>query len=281
MLNGMQLIRNHQALSMKAIMLVAGTGVRLQQRSADSHPKVLLQFGGKSLLQRHIEILQRIGIKELVLGVGYQQEKIHQEIVRLGAQKFVRTVYNEDYEQGNIVTLWTLRDELRSGRPTLLMDGDVLYDERIVQRLIASPHQNCFLLDRSSELDEETIKCCIRNGEIIEFRKWLSADGDFHAESVGMFKLSPQVARKLVSQTGLYIRQARFNDPYEEAIRDIVLTSQRRTFAYEDITGLAWIEIDFARDIERATRDVLPRLTFAASVESRVVRGKTDLRIVQ
>jgi choline kinase len=266
---------------MKAIMLAAGTGVRLKQLARDSHPKVLLRIGGKSLLQRHIEILTRIGIKQLVLGVGYQQEKIVREIVELGAERFVRTVYNEDYESGNIVTLWTLRDELCGDGSLLLMDSDILYDERIIQRLIASPHENCLLLDRSSELDEEQVKSCVRNGEIIEFRKWLSAEGDFCAESVGMFKLSPQVARQLLSQTERYIHQARLNDPYEEAIRDLILTSARGTFGYEDIAGLPWIEIDFANDIKCAIRDILPRLNVAVADKPRVTRPRPELNIVQ
>lgn len=46
---------------MKAIMLAAGTGTRLQ-RAADAPPKTLLQFGGKTLLQRHVEILRYLEI---------------------------------------------------------------------------------------------------------------------------------------------------------------------------------------------------------------------------
>lgn len=262
-------------------MLVAGTGARLGQQQAESHPKVLLQFDGKSLLQRHIEILRSIGIRELVLGVGYQQEKVVQEIAILGAGKFVRTVYNEDYEEGNIVTLWALREELCGDRSVLIMDGDILYDERLVQRLVASPHENCFLLDRSSELDEEQVKFCIRNGEIVEFRKWLSAEGDFYAESVGMFKASPEVARKLISQAELYIEQARREDSYEEAVRDLILTSQRGTFAYENIAGLPWIEIDFAKDIEHATKVILPQLDIVETGQPRTERSKAVLTIVQ
>jgi choline kinase len=174
-----------------------------------------------------------------------------------------------------------LREELLGDRPVLIMDGDILYDERIIQRLITSPHENCFLLDRSSELDGEQVKFCVRNGEIIEFRKWLSAEGDFCAESVGIFKSSPQVAQKLISQTELYIEQARCDDSYEEAIRDVILTSRRGTFAYENIAGLPWIEIDFPRDIERANNDILPQLDIVKSKQPRVTRAKAELTIVR
>lgn len=248
---------------MKVVMLAAGIGARLGFAATKQSAKILLRFGGKSLLHYHIEILQRQGIYELVLGVGYHHRDIEREIADLGAQEFVRTVYNENFDEGNIVTLWTLRDELDCGEPVLLMDADVLYDDNLITRLINSRHQNCFLLDRDFDPGDETVKLCVRDGKIIEFRKWLSAEFDFCGESVGFFKLSAAMAKKLIIQTGHYIRQGRRQEPYEEAIRDVLLTSPRDAFAFEDITDTAWIEIDFAADIERANTDVLPRILSA------------------
>ncbi|MGY9107277.1 MAG: phosphocholine cytidylyltransferase family protein, partial [Alphaproteobacteria bacterium] len=66
----------------------------------------MLRIGGKTLLERHFEIFRRQGVKEVVLGVGFNHHLIEQEIDALGAQNYVRTVFNENYEEGNIVTLW-------------------------------------------------------------------------------------------------------------------------------------------------------------------------------
>ncbi len=246
---------------MKVIMLAAGIGARLGRSTTAPSAKVLLRFAGKSLLQYHIETFRRHGIDELVLGVGYHHEDIEREIAALGAQDFVRTVLNEDYEEGNIVTLWTLRDELDCGAPVLLMDADVLYDEEILSRLIHSGHDNCFLLDRAFDPGDEPVKLCIRDGEIIEFRKWLSAEFEYCGESVGFFKLSPEIAKKIITQTEHYIRLGRRQEPYEEAIRDVLLTAPRKTFAFEDITDMPWIEIDFPADIERANTVILPLIS--------------------
>jgi len=244
-------------------MLAAGIGARLGITATEHPPKVLLRFGGKSLLQLHIEILKRHGVDELVLGVGYHHQEIEQEIADLGAQDFVRTVFNKDFEEGNIVTLWTLRDELCHGGPVLLMDADVLYSEDLIERLVSSRHQNCLLLDRAFDPGDEPVKICVRDGEIVEFRKWLSAEFDFCGESVGFFKLSAEEARKIIVQTELYLDQGRRHEPYEETIRDVMLTSRSGTFAFEDITGMPWIEIDFAADIKRAKTEILPRILTA------------------
>jgi len=102
---------------------------------------------------------------------------------------------------------------------------------------------------------------------MIEFRKGLSTEFDFCGESVGFLKLSAAMAKKLIIQTGLYIRQGRHHEAYEEAIRNFLLTSPRDTFAVEDITGVAWIEIDYAADIERANTEILPSIL--SSIDNR------------
>lgn len=243
---------------MKAVMLAAGRGIRLGKSISKVVPKVLLRFGGKTLLQRHVEILRRVGVEQLVIGVGFHAEQIAREIATLQAGDFVRTVLNPDFHLGNIVTLWSLRDEIRQSGPVLLMDADVLYEERLLGRLLASPHQNCFLLDRDFTPDDEPVKLCVRGGEIVEFRKWVNTDFDFCGESVGFFKFAPATAERIVAQAGLYVEQGRREEPYEEAIRDVLLTSPAGTFAFEEVNGLPWIEIDFQADIEQANRKILP-----------------------
>jgi choline kinase len=259
---------------MKVVMLAAGVGARIGLSATEYPPKVLLRFGGKSLLQYHIDTFKRHGIDELVLGVGFHREDIEREIEDLGARNFARTIFNEDFEQGNIVTLWALRDEICCGQDVFLMDADVLYDESIFERLVNSRHQNCVLIDRAFEPGDEPVKVCVKDGEIVEFRKWLSAEFDFCGESVGFFKLSAEMAKRIIVQTEHYLSQGRRQEPYEEAIRDVLLTSPRGTFAFEDITGMPWIEIDFAADIERANTEVLPRIRTAGGKRRAAVMMK-------
>jgi len=268
---------------MKAVMLAAGIGARLGLVTDKTSPKILLRFGGKSLLQYHIEIFKRCDINELVLGVGFHHQDIEREIAALGAQDFVRTIFNQDYQDGNVVTLWALREELSCGEPVLLMDADVLYDEDLVRRLIASPHQNCLLLDRGFDPGDEPVKICVRDGEIVDFGKLIKADFDDCGESVGFFKLSAEIAAKIVIQAELYVHQNRRQEPYEEVIRDILLASPSGTFAFEDITGTPWIEIDFAADIERAKVEILPRIEGAErrratkTIDEKMVHDQTQI----
>lgn len=244
---------------MRAIILAAGVGWRLEF-DGDRLPKVLLSFGGKTLLRRHIEILCHCGVDEVVVAVGYRPELIAAELTALGVADSVETVMNPDYAEGSIVTLWTLRDQLSRGGDIILMDGDVLYDHRMMDRLLASPHGNCFLLDRGFEPGEEPTKLCVRDGRLVEFHKVVDVDFDYWGESVGFFRLSEGVARRLVPGAKGYLDAGRRDELYDEALRDILLSDPPGSFGFEDVTGLPWTEIDFAEDVVDANENVLPRL---------------------
>ncbi len=246
---------------MKAVSLAAGVGRRLGDDFARK-PKCLLAFNGRSLLERHVRLLTDLGTEEIVIGIGYQAQQIHQALKDAHAEDRVRTVYNPYFERGSIVTLWAMRRELASCDALLLMDADVLYDRRLLERLINSPHQNVFLLDRHFEPGEEPMKLCVRGGQLVEFRKQLARDlrYDFIGESVGFFRFSGPVAARLAERSACYFDAGEHDAQYEEAIRDLLLADPKQ-FGYEDISGLPWIEIDFREDIERAKDQITNRLS--------------------
>ena len=244
---------------MKAVMLAAGIGARLE-KGPDFPPKVLMQFGGKSLLQRHIDILGFLEVRELVLGVGYRAEMIEAEIDALGVRSFVRTVRNPDFRLGPITTLWALREEIACGEPVVFMDGDVLYDHRVMARLLESRHDNCLLLDRNIEPGDEPVKLCIRDNRLVDFHKKPTEPHDEVGEWIGFLKLSPGIARQVPAATRAYVDHGATDSIYEVAFRDLLLTLPPGTFGFEDITGLPWIEIDFPEDVQSAAAEILPKL---------------------
>ncbi len=241
---------------MKAVMLAAGVGSRLE-RSADAPPKILLEFAGRSLLARHVELLAHAGVGELVLGVGHRAGEIEAEIDRLGARDFVRTVTAANYRRGAIQTLWALADEFRAAEgPVLLMDGDVLYDHRIAARLAARTRGGRFLIDRHLEPGDDPVKLCVRDGRIVDFHKRPTDLGEWRAEWIGFLQLSREAARKLPEYLERYVDGGEPEVIYEQPIRDLVIEAGPDAFGYEDITGLPWIEIDFPEDLQRAEGEI-------------------------
>lgn len=247
---------------MKALMLAAGMGNRLSGRDETHYPKCLLQFGGKTLLQRHMENLRAVGVDGLTLVVGYRSHEIEAEVCRLGATDFVQFVSNPRYRDGSVVSMWTGRDALKSGTPVLFMDADVLYDPAILRALIDGPGATCFPFDTGFEDGEEPVKFCLQGTRPVEFRKAVrNEDYDRVGEWVGFIRLAPDFALALAIQVETYVDDGRVADPYEEAVRDLLLSPLGDTVGAVDIAGKAWIEIDFPEDVERAETEILPRIS--------------------
>ncbi len=243
---------------MRAVILAAGIGRRLGN-AAEGKPKILLSFAGRSLLERHLTMLRAIGIGEVTLGIGHGAELIKDELARLD-ENSIELVHNPDYREGSIVTLSCLGKAVTRGGDILLMDGDVLYDRRMLERLTNSPKNNLFLLDREVEPGEEPMKLAIRDGQPVDFRKLLEKEHDYYGESVGFFRFDENVARELGEATAEIITTGQRDNYMEEAIRNVLLASAPGRIGFEDVTNLPWIEIDFAEDVMRAERTILPRL---------------------
>jgi choline kinase len=244
---------------MRALILAAGRGRRLGDAGHPA-PKCLLRFGGKSLLERHLAVLHHCGVDEVSIAVGYEAQQVRSELERLDVGAGVRTVHNPHYLEGSVVSLWTLCAPLTAGGTVLLMDADVLYDHRLLERLIGSSNENCFLLDRDVEPGEEPVRLCVRGGRLVEFRKRAEVPCDFFGESVGFFKLSASAARALATAAQRCVEQGRRGEEYEEALREILLQDRSLHFGFEEVSDLPWIEIDFPGDVQRAEAEIFPSL---------------------
>jgi choline kinase len=248
---------------MKVIMLAAGVGRRLHGDDNNDLPKVLLRFGGKTLLARHVEILRNHGIDEMFIVVGHRKDDVLAEIAAVieagGApQGFIQTLYNPRYRESGILSLGTADGVMRSGEDVLFMDADVLYHPELMARLLCSEHRTCFTMDRNFELDDEPVKIYLRGGEIFDFGKQMVDDYEVIGEWPGFLRMASDVAAKVADAVQTYIGNDDLHVTYEAAMRDVLVSEPAGTFGYEDITGIPWTEIDFPEDVVYAGDIILP-----------------------
>ena len=247
---------------MRAIILAAGRGSRLPQAGGRQLPKCLLSFGGRSLLERHLRLLEAAGVEEIVLALGFHHELIEAELARIGGRSPPEIVLNPRFELGSMLTVHCAAEPLTRGGDVLLMDADVLYHERIMAALTAGRGPiNRVLIDREFETGEEPVKVCVSAGVPIELRKRIEPglQYDTIGESVGFFRFDEQAARRLAAIVSDHVASSRAHLPHEEAVRDL-LREGSQSFEVCDVTGAPWIEIDFPADVARATSEVLPQV---------------------
>jgi choline kinase len=247
---------------MRAIILAAGRGLRLQQPEDRQLPKCLLRFGGKSLLERHLILLRSMGVEEVVLALGFRRELVEEELVSLRWRPRPEIVENDRFELGSVLTVHTAAEAMMRGGDVLLMDADVLYDARILSALVAGRQAvNRLLIDRDFEAGDEPVKLCVRAGVPVELRKQVEPNLEYDTigESVGFFRFDEVGARRLAAIVAGYADRGLGHMPHEEAVRDLIRERSQR-FEVTDVSGAPWIEIDFSADVERAEREILPEL---------------------
>lgn len=230
---------------MKAIILAAGIGKRL--RSVIDSPKCLLEINGKTLIQRYLEVLQGVNIKDVVIVVGYKKEKVIDAVGKISFSGRVNFIENPEYEKGSILSLWKARDELNE--EIVLMDGDVYFEQEVLKKLVESSFKNCLIIDTTSENRGEEVMAGVRNGKIIALERGLKGDFDIIGEWVGFLKISKNatVYLKRILKAGIELQE--YEKGYEDVLPELF---KQVDFNYELVDGLSWVEIDFKEDVEKA-----------------------------
>ena len=239
---------------MKVIMLAAGVGKRMSAVT-NIIPKCLIKIGEKALLERHLDTISLLGIKDIVFVVGHLKEKIKEIIEKNNTGLNITYIENEQYTKGSILSLWYAREELNDD--VLIMDADVLYHDKLLLKLAESENRNCFLLDKSSEYAGEEMMLFVKGNKVIGISKVSSYDCDFNGEGVGFFKLSSNDCHKLKTILEEFEQAGKVNVEYEDSLHELL---SHCTVGFERVEDLPWIEIDFEDDIERAGREILPKI---------------------
>lgn len=249
---------------MHAVLLAAGLGRRLNEITGGG-PKCLLPFGEASLLERHLRALRAAGVDSLTVVVGFEAMQIEQALGMLDSvvpdDMAVGTVHNPAFRQGSAKSVLAARNILEGDDDILLMDADVLYDQRLLNALLGDGGTDVLGMDtRVGADDAEAVKVCLKDDRIVAFDKSLpeGLDYDTVGESVGFFRLSPASADALLLECHR-VADADDDAPYEAALQRVML-AENTVFKAADVSGLPWIEIDYPKDVERAMSDVLPQL---------------------
>jgi choline kinase len=233
---------------MKAIILSAGQGSRLGHM-VDDRPKCLIDFNGRSLLDRQLDTLDANGVHEAVVVTGFHDELVNAAIARRSGGPKVRTIYNPFYKVAdNTGSLFMAREELAGD--CLVWNGDTLVSRELMRRVVANRQQGiCVTIDRKESYDEDDMKVVEDGGRLKAIGKRLPMDS-VNAESIGLLAFRSGGAEQ-------------FRDAIEGAIRTpegttiwylrvIHQVAQSADVWTLDIKGEEWGEVDFPADVEAA-----------------------------
>ena len=246
----------------QALIVAAGLGSRLKGYT-EQLPKCMLDFGGKTLLERQLDAYRESGIDDISVIRGYQKDKINYAGL---------TYYeNPDYENNNILNSLFCGEAALNGE-VVVSYSDILFESAIVQRLLRSKRDISIVVDtdwrgyyvgrKDHPIEEAENVVFDTDGNVVEIGKILVGDRDVHGEFIGMLKLSPHGA-EIFKQHFHRAKERYWDKPFQRAER-----FQRAyiTDMIQHMVGLGvpvhcvtiergWKEIDTVEDYEKALLD--------------------------
>jgi choline kinase len=233
---------------MKAIILSAGQGSRLGHM-VDDRPKCLIDFNGRTLLDRQLDTLEANGIHEAVVVTGFHDELVNDAIERRGRGPAIKTIYNPFYKVAdNTGSLFMASKELAGD--CLVWNGDTLVSRELMRQVIANPQAGiCVTIDRKESYDEDDMKVVEEGGRLKAIGKRLGLDA-VNAESIGLLAFRSGGAEQFREAIERAIRTPEGTTIwYLRVIHHIAKEADVWTF---DIRGEEWGEVDFPADVDAA-----------------------------
>jgi choline kinase len=239
---------------MKAVILAAGVGRRLWPVT-QHRPKCLIEIGGHTLLSRYLSSLASVGVQRADIVVGYKQDMIRAAVESNSFGVRVQFLTNEQFHRGSISSLWIARTALDDD--VVIMDADVLFHRDILRRLVRSAYPNAVLMDDSVRQTGEECMVVAEGGRVIALTKKMPERYDQAGEGVGFLKVRHADTPHIVASLRTFVDRDAWQMEYEDALIGFF---REVKVGYEIIGGLPWTEIDFPEDLQKAERDILPKL---------------------
>ena len=200
----------------KALIIAAGLGSRLKKHTKNL-PKCMLDFGGKTLLQRQLDSYKKCGIKDISIIRGYKKEKIN--------YKGIKYFENTDYENNNVLNSVFYAEKVINGN-IIISYSDILFDPSVVQRALDSVHDISVVVDidwrgyyvgrKDHPISEAENVIFNSNNEVEKIGKINTGKEEVHGEFIGMIKLSNRGA-EILKQHFHRLKKIYWNKPFQRA----------------------------------------------------------------
>ena len=232
---------------MKAIILSAGQGSRLGHL-VDERPKCLIDFNGRTLLDRQLDTLESNGVQEAVVVTGFHDDRVEEALANRSGGPRVRTIFNPFYKVAdNTGSLYMAREELAGD--CLVWNGDTLVSNALMKRVVENERAGiCVTIDRKPSYDDDDMKVVEDAGQLKAIGKRLTAG--VNAESIGLLAFRAGGAERFRRAIEHALRTPEGTTIwYLRVIHHLAQSSDVWTL---DISGEEWGEVDFPPDVDAA-----------------------------
>ena len=235
---------------MKAFIFNSGVGSRLGDLTKDK-PKALVELkSGETILGRQLRILRSQGIKEIVISTGYKEEMIKEYCLKEFPELHFTFVFNPDYATTNsIYSMYLAENKFQDD--FLIMHGDLVFDEGIVEKLLEEKHRDLVCINTEIPKPPKDFKGRIKKEKLQKIAVDIFEKDDYALQP--LYKLSfatiSQWMLRIKEMIGKGIVDVYAENALNEALLDLDVRCVDYKYNFAE-------EIDTLEDYERVSNDV-------------------------
>ena len=232
----------------------------------NNNTKCMVEVNGIKLIDRTLDTLAEVGIKRVVLVVGYNAQNVVDHVGEEYRGMSITYVENKVYDKtNNIYSLFLAREYLLAD-DTLLLESDLIFETDVVRKIVDDNYPNLALVDKYESWMDGTVVTLDEDNKIREFLgkdRFRYSDIDRYYKTVNIYKFSKEFsATHYVPFLEAYCHALGNNEYYEQVLKVITLLDDSPLKALP-LNGEKWYEIDDVQDLDIASS------IFATSDEER------------
>lgn len=236
----------------QAVIVAGGLGARFGDRTKEM-PKGFIEIDGVAMVERSVQKLIAAGIEEIIIGTGHCSE-YYDDLAK--KYHIIKTVRNDNYENtSSMGTLAVCAPHVKGD--FLLLESDLIYDAVGLKVLQNDERSNVILASGKSNSHDEVYLDADDNGILNNVSKDKSVIPNPAGELVGITKLTKACLDKMVSY--YTSDKSLLKLDYENALKQVSLDGE--PVYVHKIEWYAWTEIDDESMLERAQKEIWPRIT--------------------
>lgn len=239
---------------MQAIILAAGMGKRLGELTKNN-TKCMVEVGGVKLIERALRILDKKSLSRIILVVGYQYENLTTFVDSLQLATPIEYIVNDVYNRTNNIFSLSLAKEQMMQEDTLLLESDLIFEERLIDLLIEDKRDTLALVDKFESWMDGTCIVVDENDNITDFipGKLLKYhEKEHYYKTVNIYKFGAEFSQNVYVPFLEAYAKVMGNNEYYETVIKLILMLDKNTMKAKRLNGEMWYEIDDIQDLDIA-----------------------------
>ena len=239
---------------MQAIILAAGMGKRLKELT-QNNTKCMIKVNGVTLIDRMLHQIEKYHLKQIVVVVGYEGQKLIDYIHTLNIKTPIVFINNPIYDKTNNIYSLALAKDWLCKDDTLLFESDLIFEDSVLDTLISDSRETLALVDKYESWMDGT---CVKLGDddsieaFVPGKNFKFNEIKNYYKTVNLYKFSKHFSQThYVPFLDAYQAALGKNEYYEQVLRVITMLDTPEIRA-KRLNGQHWYEIDDIQDLDIA-----------------------------